>query len=180
MPASVRVGQMWCVGAMVVLLSILPWRPASSGVPYARMQETTAVWIACALLIWGMGWARASIGALAGDVAQAKRLKAGLNAASGAMCLTAVAVIVSLSSILATTLRGGGVVPPLPFLESYLYPPQWNYALLAPLLFALACHVAVLVLQVPRVAATPWPATSSVSRALLLVVLALAAGRSFC
>lgn len=170
MPPSVRVGQMWCVGATIVLLSILPWRPTSAGVPYARMQETAAVWVAYALLIWGMGRTRASIGALAGDVVQAKRLKAGLNAASGGMCLAALATIVSLTSILSTTLVGARFIA-LPNGGYDLYPPEFNYALTLPLGFALLCHGADVVTQLPGNLTSSWPSRTSIGRILILVIL---------
>ena len=172
MPQSVRVGQMLCVGAVVVLLAILPWRPASAGVPYARMQETAAVWIAYGLMILGMGTARSSIGSLARDVPQAKRLKAGLNAASGGMCLSALAAIVSLSSILVTTLKGARILD-LPYGGSYLYPSELNYALVLPLCFALLCHGAVVVMQLPGNLTSPSSSGTSIGRRLLLAVLGL-------
>jgi hypothetical protein len=172
MPARVRVGQVWCVGATIILLSILPWRPASLGVPYARIHETGAVWIAYAFLLWGMGRARSSIGSLAGDVAHAKRLKAGLNAASGAMCLTALTTLVSLTSILATTLEGARFIS-LPFGRAELYPSELNYALAAPLTLALVCHAGLVAMQIPANSASAWPVTASTVRTLLLAVLGL-------
>jgi hypothetical protein len=158
------------VAATIILLAILPWRPVSLGVPYARIQETGAVWIAYTLLLWGMGRARSGIGSLAGDGAHARRLKAGLNAASGAMCLTALTTLISLTSILATTLEGARFIS-LPFGRSELYPSELNYSLAAPLALALLCHGALLVMQLPASGASPWPAATSVVRPLLLVVL---------
>jgi hypothetical protein len=163
---------MWCAGAVIVLLMILPWRPKSTGVPYTRIQETAAVWIGYALLSWGMGRARSSVGSLAGDVPDAIRLRAGLNAASGAMCLTALATIVSLTSILVTTLEGAAFIA-LPYGRTQLYPSEFNYALVLPLGLALLCHVAVIAMQLPLDIAAKPPQVTSVARLFLLLVLGL-------
>jgi hypothetical protein len=88
------------------------------------------------------------------------------------MCLTALAALVSLTSILATTLDGARFIT-LPFGRGELYPSELNYALAAPLALALLCHGPLLVMQLPSTAASPAPTAKEIIRGLLLAAIVL-------